>query len=74
MNDKMEPSIILLLTIIGLIAGFFGGMFGVAGGVILIPVLVYIIGMEQHSAQGTSVAILAPSFFSKILNIDSYNS
>ena len=56
----METSIILLLTIIGLIVGFFGGMFGVGGGVILIPALVYIIGMEQHSAQGTSVAILLP--------------
>lgn len=56
----METSIILLLTIIGLIVGFFGGMFGVEGGVILIPALVYIIGMEQHTAQGTSVAILLP--------------
>lgn len=60
MNGEMETSIILLLTIIGLIVGFFGGMFGVGGGVILIPALVYIIGMEQHSAQGTSVAILLP--------------
>jgi uncharacterized membrane protein YfcA len=56
----METSIILLLTIIGLVVGFFGGMFGVGGGVILIPALVYIIGMEQHTAQGTSVAILLP--------------
>jgi uncharacterized protein len=56
----METSIFLLLTVIGLIVGFFGGMFGVGGGVILIPALVYIIGMEQHSAQGTSVAIMLP--------------
>jgi uncharacterized protein len=56
----METSILLLLTVIGLIVGFFGGMFGVGGGVILIPALVYIIGMEQHTAQGTSVAILLP--------------
>ena len=56
----METSILLLLTAIGLVAGFFGGMFGVGGGVILIPLLVYIIGMEQHTAQGTSVAILLP--------------
>lgn len=60
MNYKMETSVFVLLTIIGLIVGFFGGMFGVGGGVILIPALVYIIGMEQHSAQGTSVAILLP--------------
>jgi uncharacterized protein len=60
MNDKMETSVFILLTIIGLIVGFFGGMFGVGGGVILIPMLVYILGMEQHSAQGTSIAILLP--------------
>jgi uncharacterized protein len=56
----MEASNFILLTIIGLIVGFFGGMFGVGGGVILIPALVYIIGMEQHTAQGTSVAIMLP--------------
>ena len=56
----MDTSILLLLTAIGLAVGFFGGMFGVGGGVILIPALVYLMGMEQHSAQGTSVAILLP--------------
>jgi uncharacterized protein len=54
----METSILLLLTAIGLIAGFFEGMSGVGGAVILIPLLVYIIGMEQHTARDTSVAIL----------------
>jgi uncharacterized protein len=56
----METSNLIILTIIGLIVGFFGGMFGVGGGVILIPALVYIMGMEQHTAQGTSVAIMLP--------------
>jgi hypothetical protein len=56
----LETNTLILLTIIGLIVGFFGGMFGVGGGVMLIPALVYIIGMEQHSAQGTSVAIMLP--------------
>ena len=56
----MDTLTLILLTIIGLIVGFFGGMFGVGGGILLIPALVYIIGMEQHSAQGTSVAIMLP--------------
>jgi uncharacterized membrane protein YfcA len=56
----METSNFILLTVIGLIVGFFGGMFGVGGGVILIPALVYLMGMEQHTAQGTSVAIMLP--------------
>jgi len=56
----METSNFILLTAIGLVVGFFGGMFGVGGGVILIPALVYLMGMEQHTAQGTSVAIMLP--------------
>jgi len=56
----MDVKILILLTIIGLVVGFFGGMFGIGGGIILIPALVYIVGMEQHSAQGTSVAIMLP--------------
>jgi uncharacterized membrane protein YfcA len=56
----MDTATLILLTAIGLVVGFFGGMFGVGGGVILIPALVYIMGMEQHTAQGTSVAIMLP--------------
>jgi uncharacterized protein len=56
----MNTTVFLLLIIIGLIVGFFGGMFGIGGGVILIPALVFLLGMDQHTAQGTSVAIMLP--------------
>lgn len=39
-------------------AGLLGGLFGVGGGIIVIPALVYILGMTQHQAQGTSVAFM----------------
>jgi len=51
---------ILLLTLIGLGVGFFGGIYGVGGGVLMIPALIYIVGMQQYAAQGTSVAVLLP--------------
>ena len=51
---------LLILVIIGLMAGVFGGMFGVGGAVIMIPALVYFLGVDQHTAQGTSVAIMLP--------------
>jgi uncharacterized membrane protein YfcA len=35
-------------------------LFGVGGGEIFIPVLVYLFGFTQHQAQGTSLAILLP--------------
>jgi len=49
-----------LYIILGLIAGIFGGMFGIGGGTILIPALVYLFGLTQHQAQGTTLAILVP--------------
>lgn len=46
--------------ILGLVAGICGGMFGIGGGVILIPALVYLFGLTQHQAQGTTLAIMVP--------------
>lgn len=50
----------LLYIIIGLVAGTFAGVFGIGGGTILIPVLVYLFGLSQHQAQGTTLAIMVP--------------
>jgi hypothetical protein len=46
--------------LLGLIAGIFGGMFGIGGATILIPALVYFFGLTQHQAQGTTLAIMVP--------------
>jgi len=56
----METSTVLILVAIGLMTGIFGGIFGVGGGVVLIPALVFFLGMDQHTAQGTSMAVLLP--------------
>ena len=48
----------LLYVALGLIAGIFSGMFGIGGGIILVPALVYIFGLTQHAAQGTTLAIM----------------
>lgn len=50
----------VLYIILGLAAGIFGGMFGIGGGTILIPALVYLFGLTQHQAQGTTLAIMVP--------------
>jgi uncharacterized membrane protein YfcA len=60
MNKKMNLTTIIILIMIGLMAGVFGGMFGVGGAIIMIPALVYFLGVDQHTAQGTSVAIMLP--------------
>ncbi len=50
----------LLYIGLGLVAGIFGGAFGIGGGTILIPALVYLFGLTQHQAQGTTLAIMVP--------------
>ncbi|MDD5669414.1 MAG: sulfite exporter TauE/SafE family protein [Candidatus Omnitrophica bacterium] len=45
---------------LGVIAGIFGGMFGIGGGTILIPVMVFMFGLTQHQAQGTTLAAMIP--------------
>lgn len=49
-----------LYLLIGLMGGVFSGVFGIGGGAIIIPALVYVFGMTQHQAQGTCLAILLP--------------
>lgn len=43
---------------IGLVAGGFGGLLGLGGGVIMIPLMVRFYGLNQHQAHGTSLAAL----------------
>lgn len=44
--------------LIGLIAGAFGGLVGLGGGVVMIPLMVRFFGFNQHQAHGTSLAAL----------------
>ena len=55
----MSLQTILLLTLIGLAAGVLSGMVGIGGGVIIVPALVFILGLTQHQAQGTSLFVLS---------------
>jgi hypothetical protein len=43
---------------IGLLTGILSGFLGLGGGIIMIPLLIYICGLTQHQAQGTSLAIM----------------
>lgn len=50
----------IALIILGFFAGTAGGLVGIGGGVIIVPALIYIFGMSQQLAQGTTLAILVP--------------
>lgn len=57
---RMTLLTILILVVIGVLAGILSGMIGVGGGIIIVPALVYFLGMSQHGAQGTSLALMLP--------------
>lgn len=54
----MTTQTLIMLFIIGFCAGLFSGLVGIGGGIIMVPMLL-LIGLNQHQAQGTSLAVLA---------------
>ena len=58
--ELKKPSMetIFYLILIGIAAGFLGGMVGIGGGVIIVPALVLLLGITQHNAQGISLAMM----------------
>jgi uncharacterized membrane protein YfcA len=73
----MIDSSLLPLLFTGLVAGIAAGFFGIGGGLVIVPALVYILGFTQHKATGTSLACLLPPLgigavyeYSKTGNID----
>ena len=52
---------VALALAVGVVVGVISGIVGIGGGILFIPALVWLFGMSQHKAQGTSLgALLAP--------------
>lgn len=51
---------IVLVLLLGVTAGIMVGLLGIGGGLVLVPAMVYVLRMDQHLAQGTSLFILLP--------------
>lgn len=51
---------VALCIAIGLVAGSLSGMVGIGGGIVIVPALVVFVGLSQHEAQGTTLAMLVP--------------
>ena len=50
----------LLIVVIGILGGVAAGLFGIGGGIVIVPALIYWAGFSQHKATGTSLAVLLP--------------
>jgi uncharacterized membrane protein YfcA len=48
----------LLVALLGLVAGVVSGLFGVGGAIVIVPGLVLLAHLPQHTANGTSLAVL----------------
>jgi uncharacterized membrane protein YfcA len=48
----------LKLVLIGLVAGLFSALFGVGGGIVIVPLLILLLGFEERLATGTSLAAI----------------
>ncbi|WP_178087586.1 sulfite exporter TauE/SafE family protein, partial [Methylacidimicrobium cyclopophantes] len=51
---------LLALALLGLLAGFASGCFGIGGGSLIVPVLVLYFAVPYHTAVGTSLALILP--------------
>jgi len=51
---------IVFSLLLGLTAGVLAGLFGIGGGIILVPALAFLFGFSQHQAQGTTLALMVP--------------
>ena len=56
---EMSVRYILAILAIGVFAGFLSSLVGIGGGVVIVPALVLLFGLDQKMAQGTSLAMLS---------------
>jgi uncharacterized membrane protein YfcA len=79
MSDESVPALsshsasVLTIVLVGVAAGFLSGMFGVGGGILLVPGLVLIAKMDQRIAHGTSLAAVLPISAASLLSYWSHD-
>jgi uncharacterized protein len=75
-TDATLNRAVVVLVAAGAAAGFLSGLFGVGGGLVIVPALVLLVGMAQHRAHATSLAAIIPiaivgaSIFGRAENVD----
>lgn len=63
----MSVELVLFLVFAGLVVGFASALFGVGGGILMVPLIVLIFGRSQHLAQGTSLLVIVPTAVAGVL-------
>ncbi|MGA2535182.1 MAG: sulfite exporter TauE/SafE family protein [Terracidiphilus sp.] len=64
LHRKRRAALTWTILLVGLVVGMVSGVVGIGGGILFVPALIWLLGMDQHKAQGTSLgALLAPVGF-----------
>ncbi|MDQ2677172.1 MAG: sulfite exporter TauE/SafE family protein [Actinomycetota bacterium] len=67
-TDRLTGDRLLRAVLVGLGAGFLSGLFGVGGGILMVPALVMVMHLDQRLAHGTSLAAVVPIAVSSTLS------
>lgn len=60
---------VLTTIVIGLFGGILSGLLGIGGGVVLVPLMVFVLGIGQHMAQGISMLVIIPTSLAAIYHL-----
>ena len=60
-RTDLTAAMAVLLVAVGLLTGTLAGLLGIGGGVIMVPAMIVILGIEPVVAKGTSVAVIVPT-------------
>lgn len=63
-SDRPSARRILLLLLVGVVGGVFSGAFGVGGGIVMVPLMLWLLGFDQRRAAATSLAAIVLSSIS----------
>jgi len=57
----MKHISLIIILVTGIVTGLVNGLLGIGGGTIVIPSMVFFLGVPQHQAHGTSLAVILPT-------------
>jgi uncharacterized protein len=63
----MSVELAVLVVSLGAVVGFLAGLFGVGGGVVMVPFLVFVLDKTQHAAEGTALAVIVPTAIAGVI-------
>jgi uncharacterized membrane protein YfcA len=63
----MSIEIAILLTLSGVVVGAFSALFGVGGGLLMVPLITIVLDRSQHLAEGTSLLAIIPISIAGVL-------